>query len=58
MEIKFELTEAQSKALQEVMDKSNLKGQPPDDAAKKMFLGSLIQAKQALVADELGKQEV
>lgn len=56
MDIKFSLNEKQADALKNVIQNSNMKNLPPDEAVKNMFLGSLIQAAQTLLASELEKQ--
>ena len=52
MEIKFELNEAQSNALKELLPLSG-KVQNPDELAKIVFVTFIIQNTQQLVAERL-----
>ena len=51
MEIKFELTEVQEKALQEILVFAKLKDS--NEMAKAVMINFIIQNKQKLIAEEL-----
>jgi len=55
MRIEFELNEAQSKVLDELMALPNNNGRTANEACKNVVVEALIGAKQRLVAEELSK---
>jgi hypothetical protein len=55
MKIEFELNEAQSKVMEDILNLPSNKGKTANDLCKAHMVMGLIQVKQAIVADELSK---